>query len=458
MCRAAARCFPAVTDSMERADGHGADPREIIANAPMRGLQKLIVGLCVLILAVDGYDVLSIGFAAPAIAAEWGIDKRMLGLVLSMELVGMAFGSLILGRVADLYGRRPTTIACLVTITAGMTLASFASGVVSLSVYRLLTGFGIGGVLSCASAISAEVSNLKAKGTAVTLMASGIPIGALLGGPVAAGFLASGDWPSVFLFGAAVTALLVPLCWLILPETPAYLMQPRGRDAERLARINAVLSRFGKPPVERLGALDEKRPNGVFRQIGEGGYLRVTLMLILAYFLHMLSIYFMMKWLPTITVDLGHEAADGVAVLVWLNAGGLCGCITIALASLTLDNRLLVPAALAGAGLSIFLFGQAPNDLVWLKVIAAATGFAGQAAVVGFYAIIAQSFPSYLRATGAGAVLGLGRAGAALGPIIAGALLADGLALMWVVALMSLGSLLAAVALYSQRHNRRETR
>ena len=72
---------------MEDAGQRGADPRDIIAQAPMGVRQKLIIALCVLILAVDGYDVLSIGFAAPAIAAEWGIDKRMLGLVLSMELV-----------------------------------------------------------------------------------------------------------------------------------------------------------------------------------------------------------------------------------------------------------------------------------------------------------------------------------------------------------------------------------
>ena len=102
------------------------------------------------------------------------------------------------------------------------------------------------------------------------------------------------------------------------------------------------------------------------------------------------------------------------------------------------------------------MFGLALNELTLLKVTAAVTGFAGQAAVVGFYSIIAQSFPSYLRATGAGLVLGLGRAGSALGPIIAGLLLADGLGLKWVISLMGLGSLLGAAALYSQRHNRRE--
>ena len=68
----------------------------------------------------------------------------------------------------------------------------------------------------------------------------------------------------------------------------------------------------------------------------------------------MISIYFMMKWLPTIIVDLGHTAPDGVAVLLWLNAGGLGGCLLITLANLRLDNRLVVPAVLAATGIAIF--------------------------------------------------------------------------------------------------------
>src|ERR1700712_5011638 len=89
------------------------DPRETIAASPMRPLQVLVVAITVALNALDGFDVLSISFASPGIAQEWGIDRAALGIVLSMELVGMALGSILLGGVADRIGRRPGLLRCL---------------------------------------------------------------------------------------------------------------------------------------------------------------------------------------------------------------------------------------------------------------------------------------------------------------------------------------------------------
>jgi len=64
--------------------------------------------------AMDGFDVLSISFASPGIAQDWGIDKATLGWILSMELFGMAVGSVLLGGVADRSaGARPSLVVCL---------------------------------------------------------------------------------------------------------------------------------------------------------------------------------------------------------------------------------------------------------------------------------------------------------------------------------------------------------
>src|SRR5437773_1194201 len=79
--------------------------------------------------ALDGFDVLSISYASPGIAKEWGINQASLGFVLSMELIGMAFGSIIIGRVADRIGRRPTMLLCLVLMSIGMTMATTAASV-----------------------------------------------------------------------------------------------------------------------------------------------------------------------------------------------------------------------------------------------------------------------------------------------------------------------------------------
>src|SRR3569833_2027840 len=90
------------------------DPRETLSGAPMSALQIVAVAMTVGLTALDGFDVLSISLAAPGIAAEWGIDRAALGVVLSMELFGMAVGALVLGNLADRMGRRPKMLVCLV--------------------------------------------------------------------------------------------------------------------------------------------------------------------------------------------------------------------------------------------------------------------------------------------------------------------------------------------------------
>src|SRR2546423_8558126 len=123
----------------------GRDPKSIIDDDAMRVGQWLAVLVTVGLNALDGFDVLSISFASPGIAKDWGIDKATLGWVLSMELLGMALGSLLLGGVADKLGRRPTILGCLVAMAIGMSGAGHAHGVSALVLWRLLTGLRIGG-------------------------------------------------------------------------------------------------------------------------------------------------------------------------------------------------------------------------------------------------------------------------------------------------------------------------
>src|SRR5438445_2961870 len=96
------------------------DPRDLLARSPMGRMQLAAIAMCIAVTALDGFDVLSISFASPGIATEWGIDRAALGIVLSMELIGMALGSIVLGAVADSIGRRPTMLGCLVLMTLGM--------------------------------------------------------------------------------------------------------------------------------------------------------------------------------------------------------------------------------------------------------------------------------------------------------------------------------------------------
>src|SRR5256714_15014487 len=104
------------------------DPRELIAKSPMSALQVLVIAITVALNALDGFDVASISFAGPGIAREWGIERGALGIVLSMEVVGMAVGSLFLGGVADKIGRRRTILGCTAVMGLGMFIVPTTHG------------------------------------------------------------------------------------------------------------------------------------------------------------------------------------------------------------------------------------------------------------------------------------------------------------------------------------------
>src|SRR6476620_2614295 len=178
------------------------DPRSIIAREPMGRAQLIAIAICIALTALDGFDVLSISFASPGIAADWHIDRAVLGIVLSVELLGMSAGSIFIGSLADRIGRRPATLGCLVVRSIGMWLATTAHDVTTLSAFRLLTGLGIGGMLASVNAMAAEFANARRRNLAVALMAAGYPLGAVVGGSIASQLLTTGSWRSVFGFGA----------------------------------------------------------------------------------------------------------------------------------------------------------------------------------------------------------------------------------------------------------------
>ncbi|WP_395392965.1 MFS transporter [Novosphingobium sp. BL-8A] len=427
------------------------DPRAIIAREPMHYRQIIAVAIATALNALDGFDVLSISFAAPGISKDWGIDRAALGLVLSMELFGMGIGAFILGSLADRVGRRPTLLACLVIMGSGMFLASTATSVPMLSAYRLFTGLGIGGMLAATNAVVAECSNARRRNLNVAIMAGGYPMGAIVGGSIASWLLGvTGHWQSVFEFGSIVTFCFIPLVIWLVPETMAFLLLKRPSGA--LEKINRTLVRQGRQPLATMPPADPVKERTSVAALFAPGLASVTVMLTAVCFFHMMTFYFLVKWIPKIVVDLGFAPASAGGVLVWANVGGAIGSLAVSLLSQKVGIRPLVVASMVlGAG-AVVLFGQGFTTLSGLSLIACVACFFLNAAIAGFYAVIAQSYPAALRGGGTGLVIGVGRAGAALGPIVAGVLFSSGWGLAPVAMTLACGTLIAAVVLSMVRY------
>ena len=418
------------------------DPRDVIALSPMSRLQMAVVGITIALNALDGFDILSISFASPGIAAEWGIDRAALGIVLSMELIGMAIGSIVLGGVADRIGRRPTILGCLAVMASGMLMATTVNGLVDLSIWRIVTGLGIGGMLAAINAVAAEFSNTQRRHLSVSLMSIGYPAGAVVGGIVAAQLLQGNDWRSVFYFGAAITAVLIPVTYFVVPESVHWLA--RKQPAGALDKINRAMARMGHPAATTLPAVDAEVRKRSIGDIFGPGLVAVTALVALAYFFHITTFYFILKWVPKIVADFGFAASSAAGVLVWTNVGGALGGTVLGLLTLRFGVKGLTIVVMVLSSVMVALFGRTPPDLQRLSFICAAAGFFTNAAIVGMYAIVAQAFPTHVRASGTGFVIGIGRGGSVLAPIIAGFLFTAGYPLPTVALTMSLGSLIAA--------------
>jgi benzoate transport len=421
-------------------------PGAIMEHGRMGVVQWLAVFVTFGLNGLDGFDVLAISFASPGIARDWGLSAGALGWILSMELLGMAIGSITLGRVGDKIGRRATMLLCLCIMAAGMFGAAYATGVASLLASRLLTGLGIGGMLAVTAAAVAEYSSGRWRSLAMSLMVIGYPLGGFFGGLLAQRVLSGGTWRDLFTLGAWITAAFIPIVALLVPESPAFYDRQRAPGA--LEKINRVLARLGHSPATELTPTGSAEPRASMADIFKPGLLTTTILVTAGYFALITSFYFLIKWVPKIVVDMGYQPAVAAGVLKWFTLGGATGGAVFGLLATRYDLRPMTIIAMIGGAGMIYWFGTGQADITSLSRVVALGGFFTNSAICGMYTLFAKVFPTPVRATGTGFAIGIGRGGAVLAPVVAGYLFQIGFGLMFVSMVMGSAALLAAIMVF----------
>src|SRR5690606_5279213 len=268
---------------------------------------------------------------------------------------------IFLGGMADKIGRRPTILCCLSVMSVGMFMATRAYGILDLSIWRVITGLGIGGMLAAINAVAAEFSNNKRRHMNISLMAIGYPIGAVIGGSVSAQLLDIYDWRSVFYFGCAATVLFIPIVYFFVPESIHWLARKQPKDA--LVRINRTLKHLGQPQVESLPVIHEDERKRSIGDIFGPTLIATTIIVTAAYFFHITTFYFILKWVPKIVADLGFAPSVGAEVLVWANLGGAVGGVVFGLLTLKFGVKSLTIGILLISTVMVTLFGRSPSDI-----------------------------------------------------------------------------------------------
>ena len=386
--------------------------------------QIAIILVCAAVAMFDGFDTQAIALAAPEIANVWRVEPSVFGGVFASGLFGALIGAITFGLAADRFGRKPSLIAA-VALFAVVTLATpFVISVPALIVVRFVTGIGLGGALPGIISLTSEYSPARSRATIVSLMFCGFPLGAVLGGVAAAQLMPVFGWQVLFYIGSLLPLLLLlPAIILVVPESIRFLaLKGQTQTVERLlGRLQAELDWDGAVD----GAGPERAPS--IGRLFERHLALGTLILTVTFLLSLMLSYFLVNWLPLLTRQAGVGMQSAVLGVAALNLGAILGCLIIGRLVDRYGAALPIGVAYVLGGGAIALIGMNAHSsglMLTLCFIAGGFSVGAQMCVV---ALCATFYKTELRATGVGWLMGAGRIGAILGPILGGVLIAQGM-------------------------------
>lgn len=399
------------------------DLRERIDTSRMSPYQWLIIGMCVLLNALDGFDVLAMAFTANGVTKEFGLTGSELGVLLSAGLVGMAIGSLCLAPLADAIGRRPMILAAVGVAGAGMLLAATAGDMVQLGIWRLLTGLGVGCILACTNVIASEYSSKQRRGLSIGIYTAGYSVGATLGGAAAVYLQSQYGWRSVFVFGGISTLSILVVLLFLLPESVDFLVTKRPRNV--LDRLNRIARKTGHPESDSLqdAVVSAKKKANPISELMSASNRRSTLLLWLAFFTTMFGFYFVNSWTPRLLVTAGMTESQGITGGLMLTLGGIFGAVLYGVVATKWNSKVVLVAFTCLSSVMIVVFISSASVIVLALGAGVLVGMLINGCIAGLYTLAPSLYPASVRSTGVGWGIGIGRIGAIIAPLITGALL-----------------------------------
>jgi MFS transporter, AAHS family, 4-hydroxybenzoate transporter len=424
------------------------DVRQFLDEHPLSNFQILAATMCGAIAFMDGYDVQAMGFVAPALSAALHIPRPALGPLLSSGTIGMMFGAITFGTIADRFGRKPILIACTLMFGIMSLITATADSLQAMWVYRLLTGFGLGGAMPNTIALTAEYAPRKYRSIAVTTMFCGFSVGAAVGGFVAAGLISSFGWQSVFVVGGLIPLVTAALSFRLMPESIRFLLL-KGGQKERAMKYLSRISRDSEQYDDIVAGADDHTSGGnSLKELFTGGRTIATPLLWICFFMNLLVLFFLNNWLPTLMNDAGIKVQTAILITTLFQIAGTVGAIFLGwMFDRGFSFRTLALAYL-GAAVSVILIGQSGVSIGFLMATVTAAGFCIVGGQTSSQALVAHFYPTAIRSTGVGWCHGIGRIGSIVGPILGGMLLTTGVhasSVFWVIAIPSLIAMGAAL-------------
>lgn len=399
---------------------------ELIDSTRVSSFQWRVFALCFFVAILDGFDTQAIAFTGPSITEAFGLGAGALAPILTAGIVGMVLGAMVLGLMGDKFGRRPAIIGSVALFGFASLATAFAQTTEQILVLRFIAGLGMGGATPVVLSLAAEYGSARQRGTIMTTVLLGLPAGAILGGLLAAKMLPSIGWQGIFAVGGIVPLVLVVVLMFALPESLYFLTRQRTHGSvEKIGKIVASITRNPTLPGSTYSVPEADVKTSV-TSLFSGGLARNTFGIWTVYLFNWVAWFMFLSWLPTVLKATGLPAEQAPMGTVAVNAVFVVCAIPLSIILPKINVRLLL-LALFVFGIALCL-GLANSGTHWALVFTlaglAGLGIGGQQIVLNY--MVAQAYPTALRATATGWAIGLGRVGAIIGSASGGWFLEHG--------------------------------
>jgi putative MFS transporter len=399
----------------------------------------------------DAVDFALFGAALPPIAREFGLGPAQAGFLATIGLIGAFVGALFWGTISDYIGRRvafQATVGIFAMFT-GLIAASW--NILSLSVFRFLSNFGLGGEVPVTSTLAAEFSPGRLRGRMAGTILAAFPLGLFVAALLSLLIIPNFGWRTLFIVGV-IPALLLFFVRRFMPESVRYLLS-KGRIKEAEETVSKIeREALGRNLTEaEIKALPKLPSEAVVEttvtvaELLAPGRFKRTILLWIVSFGFLWSSNGILFMLPTILQERGIPLTQAITFMLVQAGAAFFGYTACGFLIDRFGRRIVLFLYFFIGALFHLWFAEASG--IWLYFAAAAVGWVNPGVYGSTSVYVGELHPTRLRATAVGWFFGIGRIGSFLAPAVIGLMLANGLG-HYVLHTFALSFLVAAIALW----------
>lgn len=425
------------------------DLQTFIDQNKFSAFQWIIFASCFLIALLDGYDTVAIGYIAPSLIQEWGIQKHDLATAMSAGLFGIAIGAIAFGPIADKLGRKIMLVISVFIFGIGTLLSAYSQSLTQLESLRFITGIGLGAAMPNAVTLLSEYCPTERKFFLVNTMFCGFPLGAASGGFLAAWLIPNFGWQSILIIGGVLPIFLALFIIIYIPESVRYAINKGispSKITKTLLKISKDAAHYQNFFIVENQLNNQTKSGGIHIVLSKHFWLG-SICLWITYFMGLIIFYGVSNWMPTLFIE-ANLSPSLAAIVTGLFALGGLGAIANGWLMDRYNPSLLIMTFYALTALTVIFIGYSVNmNTAILVIITIIAGIVMNTAQSSLPSFAANFYPTAGRSTGVSWMLGIGRFGGIAGAYLVAWLIKEAISLEHIFIILAIPALISTATL-----------